>query len=79
MTQNGMKIFVGVILIVAGLFLAAYLSLYVLLYGGIMQALNNWGGDNSEIAWGIIKAVLSGLGVVPGYLLAALGWVNLTG
>ena len=38
-----------------------------------MQALNNWGGDNSESAWGIIKAILCGLGAIPGYIIAAYG------
>ena len=65
--------FLGGALIMSGIFLGAYLVLYVLLYGGIMQALNNWGSDNSVVAWGIIKAIFCSLGAIPGYLLAFAG------
>ena len=68
-----MKTVLGIILILAGLVLAAYLSLYVMLYGGIIQALDGWGVDNADVALGIIRAVLFSMGAIPGYILMFAG------
>lgn len=68
-----MKTLFGIVIIIIGIVVAIWLSLYVMLYGGIMQAVSCWGSDDSAVVWGIIRAVLSGVGVVPGYLLIFIG------
>lgn len=73
-----MKHVLGLIIIVIGICLAAYVPLVVMLYGGIMQAIENWGTNNSAVVWGIIRAVLCEAGVIPGYLLMVVGmaWIK---
>ena len=68
-----LKIVLGLILAIVGICLAAYLSLYVMLYGGIVSALDGWGVDNEQVAMGIIRAVLFSIGAIPGYLLILTG------
>jgi len=68
-----LKIVLGLILAIVGICLAAYLSLYVMLYGGIVSALDGWGVDNEQVAMGIIRAVLFSFGAIPGYLLILTG------
>lgn len=67
-----MKIIAGLLLIVIGIALCMWLCLWVMLYGGIMHALENWEVNNSAVAWGIIRAICCGLGVIPGYILFAV-------
>ena len=68
-----MKTVIGCLFIAGGLFLGIWLALYVMLYGGIMQAVDNWGVDKSAVVWGIIRAVFFEMGAIPGYLLAVIG------
>jgi hypothetical protein len=65
----------GVLLIVGAIGLGVWLCLYVLLYGGIMQAINNWGVDTPAVVWGIIRAVFFQMGAIPAYLMGLLGMV----
>lgn len=68
----------GLILIVVGVILALYFSLVYMLYGGIAQAVYNWGISNPDVIWGIIKACCSELGVLPGYLIVMMGYILIT-
>ncbi len=68
-----MKSVLGLVMCVAGSVLAVWLALYVMLYGGIMCAVDNWGVDNGAVVWGIIRACFSEFGVIPGMIVAAIG------
>lgn len=59
--------------LVIGLGLAAYLSIYFMLYGGIMQAINNLGINTPLVVWGIIRAVFFEIGALPGIVIAYFG------
>ena len=73
-----MKIMLGLICIVGGFALSLYLSIYVMLYGGIMMAVNNSGVDNSAVVWGIIRAVCFEFGLIPGAMVVQIGSFILT-
>ena len=63
----------GIVFILGGLFLWGWLSIYVMLYGGIMSAVNAWGVCNSTVVWGIIRAVFFELGLIPGVFVMTIG------
>lgn len=67
-----MKFVIGVLLLVAAVALGCWLSLRVMLYGGLMAAVENLGVNNSAV-WGVIRAVFFGLGAIPGYILGLIG------
>lgn len=71
--QDWFKIIVGFVLIIGGIVLGVWLCLWVLLYGGIMQAVENWGTNNSAVVWGIIKAVFFEVGMIPAYISIVFG------
>lgn len=64
---------IGVALVVVAIVIAFWLPLRVMLYGGIMQAVNSWGTDNAAVVWGIIRAVFFEFGFVLPYLIVRLG------
>lgn len=71
-----MKLF-GLLLCLIGVFLGAYLSLYVMLFGGIVQAINAFQCDpvnSTELAMGIIRAVFFQVGAIPGGLICFFGY-----
>lgn len=69
-----MKKFLATIIILLGIGLGLYLGIYVLLYGGIMQVINNIDPLNkSQLVWGIIRALLCELGAIPVYLGIVIG------
>jgi hypothetical protein len=68
-----MRFLVGALMIIVGIALMVWLGIYVMLYGGIMEYVNNWGVDNSAVVWGLIRAVLFKVGFVPGAFIAFLG------
>lgn len=68
-----MQKLIGLSMIVGGVALSVWLALIVMLYGGIMSAIENWGTNNSAVVWGIIRAVLCEFGVLPGYVLIFAG------
>lgn len=68
-----MKVIIGLILIIASIVFGVWLGLWIMLYGGIMQAIENWGIDNSAVVWGIIRAVFSQLGAIPAYFGIFIG------
>ena len=68
-----MRIVFSLTAIIAGIVMAIWLPLVVMLYGGIMQAIENWGINNSAVVWGIIRAVLCEFGAIPGGLLIIAG------
>ena len=69
----------AVLLIVFGVGFGLYLCFWVMLYGGIMQAVNSWGVNNNGVAWGIIRAILCQFGLLPGVVCLGAGlglWEN---
>lgn len=64
---------IGVCIIVFGWALALWLGLYVMLYGGIMSAVENWGVNNSAVVWGIIRAVFFEVSFLIAWFLTAIG------
>ena len=70
--QDQMKFVIGILLIIAAVVLGFWLTLRVMLYGGIMQAIDNWGVDNPAVVWGIIRAFFFEVGVVPSYILCLI-------
>ena len=68
-----LKALIGLGLIIISILFAVWLCLRVMLYGGIMQAIENWGVNNSVVVWGIIKAVFFEAGLIPGYVGVLLG------
>ena len=71
--QEWYKVVVGLILIIASIAVGIWLCLWVMLYGGIMQAIENWGINNSAVVWGIIKAIFFEVGMIPAYFGILLG------
>jgi len=63
----------GLLFLFGGVVLMGWLSVYVMLYGGIMAAISNWGVENSLVVWGIIRAFLFELGLIPGALVVLIG------
>ena len=59
----------SVVLMVTAVMVGIILPFRIMLYGGIMQAIENWGTDNPAVVWGIIKAVFFEVGVIPAYLI----------
>jgi len=72
--QKTLACVVGCVMIVAAVALGIWLALFVMLYGGIMQAITNWGVSNSAVVWGIIRAVFFELGAIPAWLVALCGF-----
>ena len=71
--QEWYKTILGLTLVVASIALSIWLCLWVMLYGGIMQAVENFGTDNSATVWGIIKAVFFSIGMIPAYFGVLIG------
>ncbi len=69
-----MKILTGFLLIVVGIAAGVYLPLVFMLYGGIMQAIENWGLNNSLVVWGIIRAIFFEFGFFPACILVVVGY-----
>jgi len=63
----------GLVLIWVGAALAMWLSIWVMLIGGIAQASQAWGVDHTGVAIGLARAILFEVGVIPGALVGALG------
>ena len=68
-----MKVISGILIIILGIILLIWLPLVWMLYGGIMQAIENWGVNNSAVVWGVIKAVMCEVGIIPGGLFILTG------
>ena len=64
-----MKTILGIIIVILGIALSIYLGIYLMLFGGIMQIINNIDPVNAkEIAIGIIKIIFCELGAFPSYI-----------
>ena len=69
-----MKKILAIIISLLGIGLGLYLGVYVLLYGGIMQIINNIDPLNtSQLVWGIIRALFCELGIIPVYIGMVIG------
>ena len=69
-----MKKFLGWLFIIVGILLGAYIGIWVLLAGGIIQIVNNLNPINAlEIAIGVIRIIFSGIGWIPVCLGIILG------
>jgi len=66
-----MKIAIGILLIVGGIALAAWLGGYVMLYGGIASAIQH------VTAGAILRALFFEAGLIPGHALVFAGSVLL--
>lgn len=66
--QDWLKTIFGIILVIASIVFGIWLCLFVMLYGGIMQAVECWGVDNSAVVWGIIRAIFTSAGTIPSYI-----------
>ncbi len=64
-----MRTFFIILAIIGSCALGGYIAIYLMLYGGIMQAINNWGINNGAVVWGIIRAIFCELGTIPAILL----------
>jgi len=68
-----MRVIIGGLLFLSGLALAFWLGICVMLYGGIMQTVENWQVDNSAVVWGIIRAVFFEFGLAAGFIMCVVG------
>lgn len=60
---------IGIIIVILGIALSIYLGVYLMLFGGIVQIINNIDPVNAkEIAIGIIKIIFCELGIIPLYI-----------
>jgi len=76
MTQERIIVAIsGTLLILIAIALGLYLTIDVMLYRGIMQAINNWGINSSKVVWGIIRAILFEMGVIPSVIIGTIGGV----
>lgn len=71
--MKSLLLILGILMIIGAVVLGVWLCIWVMLYGGIMQTVNNWGIDTSKVIWGIIKACFFQVGAIPAYLLGLLG------
>lgn len=71
--QEWYKRVVGIVLILASIAFGLWFCLWVMLYGGLMQAVENWGLNNSAVVWGIIKAIFFSIGMIPAYIGVCIG------
>ena len=71
--QDYYKGIVGLILIVGSIGLSIWLCLWIMLYGGLMQAVENFGVNNSATVWGIIRVIFTGTGMILAYLGVSVG------
>ncbi|MCK5607678.1 hypothetical protein KAR91_37685 [Candidatus Pacearchaeota archaeon] len=71
--QGLIVVIIGIIVMCAGFALGLWLPFWVMLYGGIMQAINYWGVDNSAVVLGVLRAVFFSLGTIPGMIVVKIG------
>ncbi len=64
---------IGVVLIIASIVFGIWLCLWVMLYGGIMQAVGNSQVNDSAVVWGIIRAIFFGIGIIPAWIGIVIG------
>lgn len=70
--MNKVRKILAILILIASLIFGLWLSLYVMLYGGIMQAYNGFStGAVSTGVWGVIKALFFEVGMIP----STLGWI----
>lgn len=63
---------IGNLIILASIVFGIWLTIWVMLAGGIMQVVNGaQNGIGSDIAWGLIKALFCEVGMIPTWI----GWV----
>ncbi len=69
-----MKKVFGILLITLGIALMLYLVIYVMLYGGIVQIINNINPLNGgNIAIGILRIIFCSAAIIPGYIIFVIG------
>ena len=60
-------------MIIASIVFGIWFCLWVMLYAGIMQAVENFQVNNSAVVWGIIRAIFSGIGMIPACIGVIIG------
>jgi len=67
--QNSkVRLMTGILLLIIGIAAGAFVAIYIMLYGGIMAILGNWGTNNSAVVWGFIRAIffeIGGITIIP--------------
>ena len=58
---------IGWVLMLGGVALAIYLMLYIMIYGGFWQLIDNWGDNRSLAMVGLVRILFFPLGVIPSY------------
>lgn len=70
--QKACRCILGWVVLLIAIALGYWLPLRTMLYGGIMQAIENWQVDNPAVVWGIIRAALFSFGFIPTVILAKI-------
>lgn len=65
---------IGNLIIIASIILGIWLTVWVMLAGGIVQIVNGvQTGLGSDIAWGIIKVIFCEIGIIPTWIGCFIG------
>lgn len=65
---------IGNLIIIASIILGIWLTIWVMLAGGIMQIVDGvQAGIGSDIAWGIVKIIFCEIGMVPMWIGCFIG------
>jgi sulfite exporter TauE/SafE len=67
-----MRVATFIVLTIAAIALGGYICIYLMLYCGILQAIDNWGVDNGAVVWGIIRAIAFECGAIPSMIIIAI-------
>ncbi len=69
-----MKYIIGILLIFGGICLAGWLGIYIMLVGGITDAIEAYKAEmTNAVVWSIVKAVFFEAGIAVGVFVLALG------
>lgn len=65
---------IGNLIIIASIILGIWLTIWVMLAGGIMQIVDGvQAGIGSDIAWGIVKIIFCEIGMIPMWIGCFIG------
>ena len=68
-----MRTIIGIVVALASICFGVWLSIWVMLVGGITQAIDCWGVDTSATVWGIVRAVFFEMGFLVSYIGVFIG------
>lgn len=65
---------IGNLIIIASIILGIWLTIWVMLAGGIMQIVDGvQAGIGSDVAWGIVKIIFCEIGMIPMWIGCFIG------